>query len=87
MDKKEIAKCVVHAVLEYGCASVLSDLMDAVTPYRTSPVKKAIKKLSAYSLGTCWGAHCADEIIKDWAVTLEVSKQKDILMGNEESVK
>lgn len=77
MDTKTIVSCIVHATLEYGCGSVfgdLADLGDSWRAFRTKPMKRAIKHLSAGVLGTYLGSWCADKVMRDIDTTV-----KDIL--------
>lgn len=74
MDTKTMISCIVHATLEYGCGSVFGDLANAVMPYHTKPLKKAIKHVSASVLGSYLGGWCAEKIANDIDATM-----KDIL--------
>ncbi len=66
MDTRTIVDCIVRSTIDYGCASVFGDLADAVMPYRTKPLKRAIKHFSASILGSYLGGWCADKIMRDF---------------------
>ncbi len=65
MDKKEIAKCVVNAVLEYGCCEFMMNVADATMPFRVSGIKKLAVRASAGLFGMYLGSWTADNVVSD----------------------
>lgn len=64
-NKKEVAKSVVHAALEYGCCEFMMDLADAAMPFRTNGIKKLMVRASAGLLGMYLGSWTADNVVSD----------------------